>query len=75
MNKLVLGVFLFLGCSALSVGTASAVFQPCTPDIIGDYWVNGVHCLDAVQGNCSTTHKCFNSDGSLYYQCTYGVSC
>jgi hypothetical protein len=44
---------------------AMAIVQgQCQASTDWSYWVDGYHCVDGTQSNCSQTHKCFSSDGT-----------
>jgi len=68
-----------IGCFGAAGITAHAMVippgQPCTPTIIGGFWLDGEHCIDAVQASCLTTHKCFDANGNLVYECIYELNC
>ena len=49
----------------LLTGPATMATPQCQATTDYSYWVDGYHCVDGTQSNCSQTHKCFSGDGSM----------
>ena len=61
----------------LLTGPATMAIPQCQATTDFDYWVDGYHCVDGTQSNCTQTHKCFSSDGTLTdcFNYTYNQPC
>ncbi len=61
----------------LLTGPATMATPQCQASTDYSYWVDGYHCVDGTQSNCTQTHKCFSGDGNLAdcYNYTYDQPC
>ena len=75
MRKTIFAIALTMGAlGALTAATYAAlpIHQTCDPETTGEFWLDGQHCIEGVQANCDVTHKCFDQNGNLVYECFYG---
>ena len=61
----------------LLTGPATSATPQCQASTDWSYYVDGYHCVDGTQSNCSQTHKCFADDHSMVdcWNYTYQQPC